>query len=305
MNQLQSAAIIPTFNRASAVLEALDSVAAQTLQPQCVIVVDDGSTDDTAARVQAWIDAHRDRMDVRLIQQANAGPSAARNRGAAEATACDLLAYLDSDDLWPADYLQRMVAAFEQNPGATAVVSHRLFIDVVTSEKELRRYDSPGRLTTASMFVEGPPGSSNVVIRRAAFEQVGGYDPAHRCAEDYQLMLRLSLLGPLMLVPGEPVTCRRNMTGDGAPAHASKALNDRRYVLAQVLDRFAHEDGGTAVMPAEQWRKRLGSTWYHAGRALKKLNRNAEARASFRRCVTTLPCHWRARLQLLTLAKKD
>src|SRR5438128_2574950 len=105
------AAIIPVLNRPRAILDALHSVAAQQLPPARLIVVDDGSTDQTPDVVQSWIDDTAPAFECRLIRQPNRGVAAARNRAAAEAGDCEFLAWLDSDDLWPADYLQRMIAA--------------------------------------------------------------------------------------------------------------------------------------------------------------------------------------------------
>ena len=97
------AVVVPVFNRCRVVLEALDSIAAQTRPPTKLIVVDDGSTDDTVEHIERWLSSRQLPFESRLIRQSNAGPSAARNRGAAEADECDLLAFLDSDDLWPTD----------------------------------------------------------------------------------------------------------------------------------------------------------------------------------------------------------
>src|SRR5437762_2348532 len=86
--------IIPLFDKSAYIERALASIAAQTFDDYEVIVVDDGSRDDGPAKVRDWNDAR-----VRLIQQPNAGPGAARNRGIAEARA-DWLAFLDADDEW-------------------------------------------------------------------------------------------------------------------------------------------------------------------------------------------------------------
>src|SRR5262245_46867592 len=114
------AAIIPVFNRPRAVLEAMDSVLAQTHQPAKLIVVDDGSTDETPAVVEEWLRAKHPPFEARLVRQPNAGAAAARNRGVAEAQGCEVYAFLDSDDLWPADYVRRLSDAFAAHPEAVA-----------------------------------------------------------------------------------------------------------------------------------------------------------------------------------------
>jgi len=100
--------IIPVFNKAAYVTRALDSIANQTFEDFEVIVVDDGSTDDSAKRASA----HKDSR-IRVLSQANAGPGAARNRGTAESRG-ELLAFLDADDEWLPDYLATGVRTFDE-----------------------------------------------------------------------------------------------------------------------------------------------------------------------------------------------
>ena len=108
--RLTIAAVIPTHNRSAALRRALESVGAQSRPPDEIIVVDDGSTDDTPDWVQ------RDFPDMIYIYQENAGVSAARNRGVALARS-EWIAFLDSDDEWRRKKLERQEAALAANPG--------------------------------------------------------------------------------------------------------------------------------------------------------------------------------------------
>jgi Glycosyl transferase family 2 len=99
--------IIPVFNKAAYITRALDSIANQTFEDFEVIVVDDGSTDDSRARARAHADSR-----IRVVGQANAGPGAARNRGIAEARG-ELLAFLDADDEWFPEYLAAGIRTFD------------------------------------------------------------------------------------------------------------------------------------------------------------------------------------------------
>jgi glycosyltransferase involved in cell wall biosynthesis len=99
-------AIIPTFNRASLVCDAIDSVRQQTYRNVEIIVVDDGSTDDTEARLQRY------GAQIRVIRQNNRGPSAARNRGI-QASRGELVGFLDSDDTWKPQKLQHQIRILE------------------------------------------------------------------------------------------------------------------------------------------------------------------------------------------------
>src|SRR5262249_35745620 len=107
MKTASIAVVIPFFNRRSTVIDTLDSALAQTLLPERIVLVDDGSTDDGPQWVRQWIDRQRGPFQCHLEQQANAGAGAARNRGLQLSGPVEYIAFLDSDDVWPADFLAR------------------------------------------------------------------------------------------------------------------------------------------------------------------------------------------------------
>ena len=113
--------IIPLYNNARFVGEALRSVLAQTLPPQSVIVVDDGSTDDGAQVVQRFIADTNAPTRISYVHQPNAGPNAARNMGVARSTAT-FLAFLDADDLWHPTKLEKQMAVFGDAPVTLGLV---------------------------------------------------------------------------------------------------------------------------------------------------------------------------------------
>ena len=279
-------AIVPVFNRPRAVLEALDSIAAQTRLPTKLIVVDDGSTDDTAVRIERWLAARRPAFEARLIRQRNGGAAAARNRGAAEAEGCELLAFLDSDDLWPTDYLARMGAALAAAPSAVAASSDLVVVD---QRNRRQRHLPPMRRlrgrATDRIFLHGPSPPTATVVRAAAFRRVGGYEQRYRVFEDYYLCLRLSLHGPWLYVPGAPAVVRAfaRSTLGGAP-QLTETFGQPAFHRDQLrmLKRFIHADGGAAVLPGHMRRKRLAKAWYHLGRALLRAGRPLEAGRCFR-----------------------
>ncbi len=301
---LKIAAIVPVFNRPRVALESLDSVLAQLWPPAQLIIVDDGSTDDTAACVEEWIAAKRPPFETRLIRQTNQGAAAARNRGVAEAGDCELLAFLDSDDLWPADYLERMSEALCRQPDAVAASCDRTNLDLATDEIDPHHYDHYERgdkSVTTIIFMDGPPGTPNTVMRAAPFHQLGGFDSRWPTGQDYDLMLRLSLRGRWLHVTGAPVTTRNHTelkAGGGEPP-LSRKFNDRVFRRAQLLHAFIHEHGGAAAVPEKLWRARLGALWFRAGRKLVELNRAAEAQDCFRRAIAAQPWHLPARWRLL------
>lgn len=300
------AAVIPVYNRPRAIVEALDSVLAQTRPPGRLVVVDDGSTDDTAQRVEDWIATRRPPFPAVLVRQPNQGAAVARNRGAAEAPECSLLAFLDSDDLWPPDYLQRVEDAMAAAPEAVAACADRVNHDYATGQVDPHHYDHYARgrrNATTLIFVEGPPGTSGTVFRRSAFEQAGAFDARWPTGQDYDLMLRVSLLGRWLHLPGAPLTTRNHLevvTGSGEPP-LSRKYADRLFRRVQMLDRFIFECGGRQAVPEGLWRRRLASLWYRAAGKLRALGRPDDARTCLRRTLDLRPWHLRARWGLRRL----
>ena len=174
---LRVSAIIPTYNRAALVTEAVDSVLAQTYQNVEVIVVDDGSTDGTQERLAQYGDK------IRVIYQQNAGPSAARNLGIASATG-SLIAFLDSDDLWLPTKLERQVTLLEQSGHSVSCCLCN--ISMRWQERELGSFEiaslNPPLVeglwlnadevlaTRFLLFNQG------IIVRREVLERIGGFD---------------------------------------------------------------------------------------------------------------------------------
>jgi glycosyltransferase involved in cell wall biosynthesis len=206
--------IIPTYNRASLLCQTIDNVLKQTYRNFELIIVDDGSTDDTLARLRTY--GNR----IRIIAQDNAGPAVARNRGAREARG-EIIAFQDSDDLWKLSKLQRQVAFLEKVGPSTPCCLCNVVMRVVNG-KELTSFDialirlqdeesvwlnAPEVLATRFVLF-----NQAVAIRRGAFEKVGGFREDMKYDEDYDLALRLALEGPWAMIR-EPLV----MYGEGSP----------------------------------------------------------------------------------------
>ena len=115
------AVVIPVYNRAEGVRNAVDSVLAQTRAPQEVIVVDDGSTDDTFQVLSSY------GQKIKALRQRNQGVSAARNRGVAAAQS-EWIAFLDADDIWHKDKLEKQIAFIRENPTVQIVQTDEVWI---------------------------------------------------------------------------------------------------------------------------------------------------------------------------------
>ena len=110
--------VIPTYNRSVLLSETLDAILAQTYRPLEIIVVDDGSADETVSRVNAYRESGGEDVSIQLIQQDHGGGCAARNRGAQETTG-EFIVFMDDDDIPAADFLRSRVTALQQNPEAS------------------------------------------------------------------------------------------------------------------------------------------------------------------------------------------
>jgi len=179
---------MPAFNNADTVGRALASIAAQTLPPAEVIVVDDGSTDGTAEAVRAMA-AAMNGVRLRLFRQTNQGAGAARNRAVAAARGT-WLAFLDADDQWLPAKIERSMAVLEA--GGLIMCSHNLFNvgpDGETLNDSRARWLRDPADPYRTLFLRGFISSSTVVVRKDAVLAVGGFDAGLRSAQDYELWL--------------------------------------------------------------------------------------------------------------------
>jgi glycosyltransferase involved in cell wall biosynthesis len=194
MSQPLVSVIIPTFDRATWVGEAIASVLAQTYPHLELIVVDDGSQDATPEVVQAFGPA------LTYLRQDHAGVSAARNRGVAASHGA-LVAFLDSDDRWLSGKLSAQVALFQRQPQAQACYTDEIWIrHGVRVNPRLIHQKHGGWLFERSLprCIISP---SSIMLQRTLWNQLGGFDESLPACEDYDLWLRLTLAAPVWLLP--------------------------------------------------------------------------------------------------------
>ncbi len=194
--------VIPCYNGMPYLPEALDSALGQTHQPTQIIVVDDGSTDDSAQVVRDYAQRFPDR-GVQLVQQTNAGESAARNTGTRAATGT-WVAIFDADDRWEPTKLQKQLAAAE-HAGPACVFVHtgeRVHMpDGSTVDSDLNKGAQRTGWCTELLVEPFKIGHPTVLVRRDALNQIGGYDESLIHAVDLDVYLKLSVLGTFAFVP--------------------------------------------------------------------------------------------------------
>ncbi|MDP9347344.1 MAG: glycosyltransferase [Actinomycetota bacterium] len=181
-------AVIPAFNASRYIDTAIQSVLSQTYRPIECIVVDDGSTDSTAAQVRRWGDR------VRLIQQPNTGVSAARNAGAAHAQG-HWLAFLDADDAWKPDKLARQVVAAGSGATDRVVVCSVELIDAGGDRHGQLGWQSPSNVLESLLMLNARTVScsSTLFMTRERFASVQGFDGELSMSADWDLLVRLAM----------------------------------------------------------------------------------------------------------------
>lgn len=200
MRDTDVAVVIPTFNHARFVSRAVQSVLDQSHPAAEIIVVDDGSLDDTKEALAAFGSA------IRPVMQENAGVAAARNHGARLSTA-PLLAFLDADDAWHPTKLARQVEQIQAQPGLGLVNCGLEDVDAAGRTLGYRIEGLGGRIARALLLLEdgvAPTGGSTLLMPRDAFDAVGGYDERLSTSADWDLLLRIAVRFPVAFI-SEPL----------------------------------------------------------------------------------------------------
>jgi glycosyltransferase involved in cell wall biosynthesis len=199
--------VIPTYNRRAVVRDAVASACAQEGVAREIIVVDDGSSDASAAALQDEFGRR-----IRVLRTANHGVAAARNRGVA-ASSGELIAFLDSDDLWLPDKLAVQVAFFAAHPDAQICQTEEIWMRSGVRVNPGARHRKPsGDIFEPSvrLCLVSP---SAAMLRRSLFERVGGFDESLPACEDYDLWLRILRDTPIWLID-RPLVVKRGGHAD-------------------------------------------------------------------------------------------
>ncbi len=198
--------ILPTYNRGWILTEAIDSVLAQDYKEYELIVVDDGSTDNTREILDTY------GPDILVLRQANKGVSAARNRGIAESGG-QLVAFLDSDDLWLPRKLSRQVDYFNLNPDAVINQTEEIWMRNGVRVNPKDRHRKPSGMIFERSLGLCLVSPSAVMIQKTLFDAVGAFDENLPACEDYDLWLRISCRYPVHLID-TPLIIKRGGHGD-------------------------------------------------------------------------------------------
>lgn len=198
--------VIPTYNSAHYLIEAVESVLVQTYQDFEILVIDDGSTDETKKTMRRY----RDR--VQYIHQQNGGVAVARNRGIAESRG-RYVAFLDADDTWLPHKLERQLAALQHQPQHHACYAAFTVVDAklhpLSISRSQRQASALADLLLRGNVVATP---STVLCERPLFDVVGGFDPALSQCADWDMWVRLAGQTEFLYLDEPLVTYRQHNT---------------------------------------------------------------------------------------------
>ncbi len=238
---MKISAIIPTYNNAEYIEEAINSILAQTHAVNEIIVVDDGSSDNTAALIKA---IKRKAGQLIYIKQANQGPSAARNHGIEIANG-DWIAFLDADDHWPKDKMALQIAALKREPSLQLIAGDMAETDqqgnvrvdsVLAKHQLLEQFQGlagrPLNNALTALVDKNFIPTGTVLVKRAALKQAGGFNPAIRFGEDLELWAKIACHHPITCLPQRLMYRRQH--GANATQNTGPMLEDLVKVMSSI-----------------------------------------------------------------------
>lgn len=263
--------VMPAYNAAATIGRALDSIAAQTRPPAEVIVVDDASSDATAA-----IAAAHPLRPTLVRHPANRGGAAALHSGL-EAAANGWVAFLDADDEWLPEKLAAQAAALEREPDAVVVATGFVFVDREGHEAwdyGIAPFAHAGREFWRNLLLDSAILQSSAIVPRRVVLATGGVDAAMRTGYDQQLFVRLAALGPVAYVhqrlvryhdsPGS--LTKRPRAADILPvlamheAHLARFADRLTPAERREARRRRYVEAASGLVAARAWRSALRTT---------------------------------------------
>jgi len=285
-DQSAVAVIVPVYNRSRTVIETLRSVARQTRHPALLLIVDDGSTDDLAGCIAQWLDIDKPAFPVKLARKENAGAPVARNFGLRMAGDIPFVAFLDSDDRWPQDFLERTSKILTEQPDAIAVSSDQVMVDFADGVRRHVSLEKLPRCPITWMFQHGAGIGSCTLLRTAVVRELGGYPEHVPTGHDIDLFFRASRRGKWSFAAGLPVEMGRN-SGRIAGEHDHLCRSQKNFQAhwAGVYEDVARREQLADVLPRKFLEKHLAHRWYRAARQWERLKDRDAALDCYRRSI--------------------
>jgi glycosyltransferase involved in cell wall biosynthesis len=250
--------VVPAYNVERYVGEALESALAQTYRPLEIVVVDDGSTDSTAAVVRRY----GDHPELVYVRQDNRGLSGARNRGV-ELARGEMIGLLDADDVWMPEKVERCVSLLTEHPDVGWVTTDCYLLR--ETQRTTERYygvfveDSfpVGRSAQLAAIATRNYMSVACIIRRDLFDRFGWFDTSLRSSEDYDLWIRFLLGGSSVARIEEPLGWYR-LRGDSLSADPGPQWETHLTVLERYIPELWHRGAKAPARECYDIARRLG-----------------------------------------------
>ncbi|TIS92218.1 glycosyltransferase family A protein [Mesorhizobium sp.] len=293
--------VVPMFNAEKTISATLTSICRQSHRALDIIVVDDGSTDQSASIVASH--AGKDRR-IRMIKQSNAGVAQARNSGAA-CTEAEFLAFVDADDLWAPSKIALQLRALQEG-GPSAGLAYCWFAHIDEDGRVFSLYNQPdaeGHVLQRMCRKNFVGNGSSMLVRRSAFERAGQFDPSLRArnaqgCEDLLMCLRIAESHEFRVVPQHLVGYR--MTNVNMSSDVMQMLRSCEIVIAEFREKYPQfgRDLDAHLVDMIHWlavRALLGGRLFAAGDLLKRFF-VLDPRTAISRLPATIDMYCRARL---------
>lgn len=263
-NPMLISVIVPTYNRAHLILDALNSVHAQSYRPLELILVDDGSLDDTAVVVQTWASEwEAEDFSVRYIRQPNQGGNPARNHGI-QAASGSLIAFLDSDDIWHDKKLEKQAAillANESTGGVYCGLQH-VFMESGSVQAPSPRIYPKGDLLHQMLVHDVTAPTSTYLVRAHVFEQVGYFDEQLQARQDWDMWIRLASRYEIGVVP-EVLVDFREHEGDRTASNPQREIDAYHTIMQKYADLRSRCPISVRQAAKSSFYRRMGRVYFH------------------------------------------
>jgi len=272
--------IIPTYNRAHMIVECLDSVLNQTYRDFEVIVVDDGSTDNTEDVLKPYLDR------ITYIKQENQGNAAARNTGIHMAKG-GIIAFNDSDDLWLPDKLEKQARYMDEHPDVDMVCGNGVFFGdsglegkKVIPDKRAIPLERDG-VSLQAIFMKSSIRTPSIVARMHVIEATGGFDPNFKVCVDLDFAFRVLMKFKVAFI-NQPLFRLRRHTGHiGGDSERRTLFNIK--AIEKLLSK--HPEANDLIGKGNI-KKRLAYRYYRLGCIYSKKGKKAESHNAFRKAMS-------------------
>ena len=238
--------VIPVFNSGTSAIDAIRSVQAQTVQAREIVVIDDGSTDGSAATIAEAFEGRA--LTVRIFSIANGGAANARNAGILRATGRHV-AFLDSDDTWLPTKLERQLAVLGRRP-EVGMVGSRTTMGTTLVDRRIDSMDGELEISARAQLFKNFFQTSTVVIRRSVLDQVGLFPTGQRHAEEGDLFIRVAAHSQAVLLNEVLVDYSNGKGGFGVAGLSANIYKMERGELANIWRAYRRADCSLPVYAA-------------------------------------------------------